>query len=130
MKIAGLFLSLVLATGVEAQNMEPTNFVGGTLASDVTNTDSTLLVAAAGANVRTYLTQLTVTNNDAAVGTVVKILDGSTTKFRAYAKEAGGGFSITFPTPLRGSANTAWNIQAETTSAQIQAVAVGYKSTR
>lgn len=121
---------LFLASFAEAQvtQVSPVSYVTGALASDLTGTSSTALISAPGAGVRLYVSSVIVTNNDSSVGTVVKLLCGSTTKVRAYAKEAGGGFVVTPPHPIRCARNEAFNIQAETTSAQIQATAFGYKA--
>lgn len=108
----------------------PENAVDGSLSSDLTDTTSTSLVAAQGAGIRFYMTSLQVTNSDATTSTVVKITDGSggTLKHRLYALAGGGGYTVTFPTPIRFSANTAVHIVCETTGATIQASAQGYKA--
>lgn len=104
----------------------PENFVNGTTAA-IVDTTSTSTIAAQGAGVRTYITQVTVSNSHATVGTFVKILDGSTIIHEAYAAAAGGGFTATFPVPLRGTANTAVNTQCVTTGANVIASVSGYK---
>lgn len=104
----------------------PKNFVDGTLTSDVTGTSATEVIAAQGARVRTYITSLGITNSHASQGTVVKVLNGSTVRWRGFAY-AGAGFMI--PVMLRGAANTAWSIQCETSGAAIQANLSGFKST-
>ena len=105
---------------------QPANFVSGQTA-DITGTVSTSVIAAQGAGVVIYITSIMVTNADADTGTVVKILDGSTTLWRGYAVAEGGGFAITFPVPLKCTANTAVNAQCETTGATVQANVAGYK---
>jgi hypothetical protein len=96
---------------------------------NITDTTSTQLVAAKGAGVRTYLQTITVQNSHATVSTWVNILDGAVVRMTVYAVALGGGISIPLPKPLRGTANTAWNVQCETTGANVRANAVGYTST-
>mgnify|MGYP001577782010 CR=1 FL=1 len=85
----------------------PENFTNGVTAA-ITTTTSTSVIGAAGAGIRLYITSLLVTNSHATVSTQVDIQDGSggTVLHRGYALSAGGGWSITFPTPLRTTANT------------------------
>jgi len=104
----------------------PENFVMGTTAA-ITDTTSTSTIAAQGAGVRTYITSILVTNSHATVGTFVKILDGSTIIWEGYAAAVGGGFSQSFPVPLRCTANTAVNTQCVTTGANVIASIAGYK---
>src|SRR6266404_75989 len=94
----------------------PENFVNGTTAA-ITDTTSTSTIASAGGSLRNYLTQCTITNSHATVGTFVKILDGSTIIWEVYAAAVGGGAAATFPVPLRGTAATAVNCQPVTTGA-------------
>ncbi len=104
----------------------PENFVMGTTAA-ITDTTSTSTIASAGGSLRNYLTSCTVTNSHATVGTFVKILDGSTIIWEAYAAAAGGGASASFPTPLKGTAATAINCQPVTTGANVICSCSGYK---
>lgn len=106
----------------------PENFVSGATAA-ITDTTSTSVIAAAGAGVRNFITSILVTNSHATVGTLVTIKDGSggTTLYAGYAAAAGGGFSVTFPTPLRGSANTALHAACGTTGSNVYVSAAGYK---
>jgi hypothetical protein len=48
--------------------------------------------------------------------------------WRGYALAAGGGATITFPTPLKGTANTAINGAAVTTGSNIYFSASGFKA--
>lgn len=104
----------------------PENFVNGTTAA-LTDTTSTSLIASAGGSLRNYVTDLTVTNSHATVGTFVKILDGATIIWEGYAASAGGGFAKSFSVPLRGTAATAVNAQCVTTGANVIVSASGYK---
>lgn len=101
------------------------SYVSGVNTSDITTTDVTLIIAAQGDNTRVYIGSIVVTNSS-ATGTVVKILDGSTVKARVYAK-AEGGAAFVCEKPLRGTANTAWNAECETTGAAVQVNLFGFK---
>ena len=92
----------------------------------ITGTSDTAVKAAAGAGVRNYVTSITVTNSHATVGTVVEIKDGTTVIHRGYARHDGGGFTVTFPTPLKGTANTAINAACVTTGSNVYVSASGY----
>jgi len=104
----------------------PENFTAG-VTSDITGTSNTSVIAAQGSGVRTYITQITVTNSHATVGTWVNIKDGTTTIYTGYAAAAGGGFTITLPVPLRCTANTAVNAANETTGSNTRVSISGYK---
>jgi hypothetical protein len=105
----------------------PENLVDGVTAA-ITGTTDTAVIAAQGAGIRTYLTQIIVTNSHATVGTLVEIKDNTTVRYRGYAAPAGGGFSITLPAPLKGTANTAWNAANITTGSNTYVSASGYKA--
>ncbi len=104
----------------------PENFLNGST-SAITTTGQTAIIAAQSAGVRIFVTSLTVTNSHASVGTLVTIQDGNTTIWLGYAAPAGGGFTITFPTPLRGTAATALNATCGTSGANVYVSAAGYK---
>jgi hypothetical protein len=104
----------------------PENFVKGATAV-ITDTTRTAVIAAQGAGVKLYITQILVTNSDATVGTVVNIEDDTTTIYSGYAAAAGGGFSCTFPVPLVITANKALNASCVTTSSETRVSASGYK---
>lgn len=104
----------------------PENLVQGVTAA-ITGTTDTAVLAAAGVGIRNYVTSLTVTNSHATVGTVVELKDGVTVIHRAYAAPAGGGFTITFPTPLKGTANTAINAANITTGSNTYVSVSGFK---
>ena len=80
----------------------PENFVSGATAA-MTGVISTALIAAPAAGLRNYITQITVSNSHATVGTDVVIQDGAsgTTLITIPAAAVYGGAAITFPTPLR-----------------------------
>jgi hypothetical protein len=106
----------------------PESFVSGATAA-MTATTSTSLLAAPAAGLRNYVTHLIATNSHATVGTFVSILDGvaGATVYSGYAAPAGGGFSITLPTPLRQpTAATALYCVDGTTGANVVVSASGY----
>ena len=103
----------------------PERLIDGATAA-ITGTSNTSVIASAGAGLRNYITQILVTNSHATVGTVVEIKDGATVIYRGYAREDGGGFSITLPTPLRGSAATAINAANVTTGSNTYVSASGF----
>lgn len=94
----------------------------------ITDTADDAIQAAGGAGVRHYLTALTVVNSHATVGTEVVIKDGSTVIHRGYAAAAGGGYTLTFPTPLRGTAATALNVACITTGSATVVSASGFSA--
>lgn len=104
----------------------PENFTQG-VTSAITDTTSTSVIASAGGSLRNYLTSCTATNSHATVDTFVKILDGSTIIYEAFALHLGGGFTVSFPTPLKGTAATAINAQMVTTGTNVIVSCSGYK---
>lgn len=61
-----------------------------------------VIISAPGSGQYVYLTQLLVTNASSSVATVVSIQDNiAGILYTGYAASAGGGFSVTFPTPLK-----------------------------
>jgi hypothetical protein len=108
----------------------PENFVSGAITTAMTATTSTSLVSAPGAGLRNYITQITVSNAHATVGTDVAIQDGNagTTIYTIPAAAVYGGAVVTFPTPLRQpTANTALYCANVTTGASTKVSASGYK---
>jgi hypothetical protein len=100
----------------------PENFVSGT--NSATGTGSTSIIAAEGASVRTYVTSCQITNTS-ATNSSVSIEDGSTV-LTVIAAPANGGAVVQFPTPLKGSANTALNSVAGTAATTIYVSCAGY----
>ena len=109
----------------------PENLVSGAITTAMTGTTSTSLIAAPGAGLRNYITQITVSNSHATVGTDVAIQDGSggTTLYTIPATANYGGATITFPVPLRQpTTNTALYCANVTTGSSIKVSASGYKA--
>lgn len=108
----------------------PENFVSGAITSAMTGTTSTSLIAAPASGLRNYITQITVSNAHATVGTDVIIQDGSggTTLYTIPAAAVYGGAVITFPVPLRQPTTaTAIYCANVTTGASTKVSASGYK---
>lgn len=108
----------------------PENLISGAITTAMTGTTSTSLLAAPGAGLRNYITQITVSNAHATVGTDIIIQDGSggTTLYTIPAGPAYGGASISFPVPLRQpTANTALYCANVTTGASTKVSASGFK---
>lgn len=85
------------------------------------------VIAAQGAGVRTYLTSVTVSNANSATSTDVFLQDGVTSLYN-FQVPANSTVTITFPAPLRGSANTAWNFVSSAGVATLLGNASGFKS--
>ncbi len=108
----------------------PENFVSGAITSAMTGTTSTSLIAAPASGLRNYITQITVSNAHATVGTDVIIQDGNggTTLYTIPAAAVYGGATITFPVPLRQPTTaTAIYCANVTTGASTKVSASGYK---
>jgi len=94
----------------------------------IVNTADNVLIAAAGANIKNYLTGLSVANANATASEIV-IKDGaSTVIWRMYLAANAPIQSIKFVTPLQSSANTALNVACITTGTQTYINAQGYKA--
>lgn len=119
-------ISDLIGRTVVAPYTIPENMYTACSASTITDTSSTSVKASAGAGVRNYITALSISNMDASVATRVDILDGSTVIWQCPAGVNGGGCTVNFPTPLRGTAATAVNAQAATTSAEVRVCVSGY----
>lgn len=107
------------------------DFVSGATGA-ITDTTSTLLLAAPGVGLRNYITTLVVSNSHGTVGTDVVIQDGNggTTLMTIPAASVYGGATITLPTPLRQpTTNTAIYCANISNGASTKVSAVGYKGT-
>jgi len=94
-------------TGTMNVNQVEKTGVSG-LTTAITGTGATDVIIAPGAGLFNYITQILVTNSDATVGTLVTLQDDTGFPIYAgYAGPAGGGFSVSLPTPIKmPSANT------------------------
>lgn len=97
-----------------------------------TNT-STALKAAGAASIRNYATAIQLYNTSATVSTTVSILDGATVIWTGFVPATTAALPVVdvhvvLPTPLRGTAATALNIQCGTTGASVYYNVQGYQS--
>lgn len=107
------------------------NSVSGVITSAMTATTSTSLVAAPGASLRNYITEISCVNAHATVDTLVNIQDGSggTVIAQITAPADFGGHQKVFPHPLRQpTANTALFVANVTTGASVTCSASGFKA--
>jgi hypothetical protein len=91
----------------------------------LTTAADTAARAAAGAGIRNYVTALQV-QNASATATEFQIKDGATVIWRCLLPANSSFLDITFPSPLKGTANTALNIQAVTAASVVVANLQGY----
>ena len=92
------------------------------------STAAVALNAAGAANIRNYCTGLQLMNSS-ATATVVEIEDGSTVIWQTYLPASMTfPYTVTFNTPLHGTAATAMNIICGTSVASIYYSAQGYQS--
>lgn len=96
------------------------------ISAAITNTSDTAVIAAQGAGVRIYVTNIVVFNSHATVATQVNIKDGATTIYSVYVNAAGGQVALTLPVPLRLTANTALNAACATTGSNVIVSASGF----
>lgn len=109
------------------------------MTAQMTGTTSTAVtgIGAGGANVFNFITQVTISNTDLAVGTLVELQDGSGgSSFYSFpvpfASAAGNvnGATFTFPTPLKQTtANTALYCKCVTTGSEVILSATGFQAT-
>lgn len=100
----------------------PQSALTGTASS--TGTGDTAVIAAQGAGITINITTITV-YNDSTTNTFVNIKDGSTTRLVVPAP-AKGGAMITLPSPLRITANTAFNFASAAGVTTMYVSAVGF----
>lgn len=86
--------------GAHTLYAQPGSYVNG-VTSIITGTTATSILAAPGANLRNFITAIKVTNA-AASGVIVDIKDsGANILDTGFAAASGGGWSSSFPTPVR-----------------------------
>jgi len=125
----------ILATLLGKQVVQPHALPGATWSyaagsGGITNTTAVTIKTAGAAGVRNYITALQVVNSHATVSTEFSIRDGAsgTVLWRQNLVAAGGGLSVTFPTPIRGSAATLLEVVCGTTGAAVYFNAQGYEA--
>jgi hypothetical protein len=123
----------ITVDGTFWQATQPVNQIEKTgvsgLTTAITGTVATDVIVAPGAGLFNYITQILVTNSDDIAGTVVTLQDDTGFPiYSGYAGPAGGGFSVSLPTPIKmPSANT--KLQAICSiAANVYVSASGYKA--
>ena len=115
----------VVVTGSVLTQFAPTASLISGVTSIITGTASVQVLAPAAGGQRNYITNILVTNN-AAVGTIVNFYDGGNVIYAGVAAASGGGFSASFPTPLKQS-SIAGNLSAlSSVQASVLVSASGY----
>jgi hypothetical protein len=102
--------------------------LGDLVNGNASNTDgtSTQVIAAAASGVRTYLTDVTLTNTSAS-NIYVEMKDGTTVKW-TFPVPATSGVTHHFGSPLGGTAATAWNFDPSAATTTVYCSAAGFKS--
>lgn len=103
--------------------------LGDLVSGTATNTDgaSTQCIAAAGAGVKVYLTDITLSNTSATAVEVV-IKDGTTAKWTFPVPANTAGVTHQWKSPLAGTANTAWNFDGSAAATTVSCSMSGFKS--
>lgn len=98
------------------------------VSGNASNTDgsSTQVIAAQGSGVKTYITDVTITNTSSS-NIYVELKDGSTVKW-TFPVPANGGVTHHFASPIPGTANTAWNFDPSAAATTVHCSAAGFKS--
>lgn len=95
--------------------------------NSLTSTSVTTLVAAAGAGLRNYITDIFVANTGAAT-TLITFKDGAGSTLGATIAPTGGGSNIIgMATPMRTGANATFDWQPATASSVLYCTVTGYK---
>lgn len=102
------------------------DFVSGN--ATLTTTSDVSVIAAQGAGIATFVTDIFISSgNDVVVR--VDIKDGTTIVLSQWVATNGGGAVVELKTPLKGTANTAWQaaLSANVTLNDIRVTMTGYK---
>lgn len=98
-----------------------------------TASTSDVAIKAGVASNRIYVTSVTCSSSDADNATNINFKDGSTViavgGVNQMATTSAGTFAATFPTPLRGTVNTALNFNTAVSTSSVICCAAGYIST-
>lgn len=104
-----------------------TSLVSG-VTSVITGTASILCLPAAAGGQRNYVTQILVTNA-AASNTFVDVVDNGAVIYSGYAAASGGGFSASFPAPLKQPSTVSALYVATRTQASVIVAMSGFTAT-
>lgn len=92
------------------------------------STANTSVIAAQGAGIKTYITDIIVTNTSATDSECI-VKDGTTELFRIPAPANSGAVAVGFRSPVGGTANTAINAAAADSISSLYCFASGFTST-
>jgi hypothetical protein len=91
--------------------------------------DSTSVIAAQGAGIRTYVTSVIVKNTHASTDAYIDLRDGTAGSVLAtIPAPAAGGAVVSFPVPLRFTANTAVAVDPSAAVSTIITTVIGFKA--
>lgn len=118
-----------LFAGIDGvQIVRPNANLESLVSGNASNTDgtSTQVIASSGSGVKTYLTDVTLTNTSSS-NIYVEMKDGSTAKW-TFPVPANGGVTHHFASPIAGTAATAWNFDPSAATTTVYCSASGFKS--
>lgn len=113
--------SFVISGSILAYGAPLASLVSG-VTSVITSTSITAVLASAPGGQRNYITNIIATNA-AATGTFVNIRFGPNVAYAGFAAASGGGFALSFPTPLAQS-SVAAVVDVQTTAQASVVVAI------
>lgn len=104
---------------------QPVSYVFG-VSSIISKTTADSVLSAPGASLRNFVTQITVTNGSATATHVLIKDSGAGVMHAGYAAASGGGFSASFPVPLRQATQNASVDIVSSAQASITTAISGY----
>lgn len=113
--------------GAHTLYAQPDSYVFG-VSSLITKTTADSVLSAPGASLRNFITQITVTNGSATATHVLIKDSGAGVMHAGYAAASGGGFSASFPVPLRQATQNASVDMVSSAQASITTAISGYKA--
>lgn len=126
--VADLVTTLVGALVQKPFSIPEADWQFASAAGGIVNTTDVVAAAARAAGIRNYVTAIQLRNAN-AVATEFVIKDGSTVIWRTQLPaNMTGSMEVEFPTPVRGAAATAINLQCVTTGAAVYANVQGYQA--
>lgn len=132
-EVAGDVCRVAMTTGgaqvVKPYSVPEVDWAYASAAGGIITITDVVIKAAAGASIRNYITAISFTNASAVTATEVVVKDGATIIWRGFVGAQtllNSVVGVVFPTPLRGSANTAINVACITAGAAVYVNAQGY----
>lgn len=113
--------------GAHTLYAQPDSYVFG-VSSIISKTTADSVLSAPGASLRNFVTQITVTNGSATATHVLIKDSGAGVMHAGYAAASGGGFSASFPVPLRQATQNASVDVISSAQASITTAISGYKA--